>query len=118
MQNNSRVQGVDLMSTAGSARKDLIIKALREKQLKDETEQLRLEVAGLIASRKPGGQVEADFCKFPTPQLSRALNEELKDYKVVGRITVNGNSDEVRIKKVPIIIGPKDLKQIHQKILS
>jgi dynactin 1 len=116
--NNSRVQGIDLMSTAGSARKDLVIKSLREKQLKDETEQLRLEVAGLIASRKPGGQVDADFCKFPTPQMSRALNEELKDYKVVGRITVNGNSDEVRIKTIPIIIGPKDLKQIHQRILS
>ena len=111
-------KGIDLMTTAGSARKDLIIKALREKQLKDETEQLRLEIARLIASRKPGGQVDADFCKFPTPQLSRALNEDLSDYKVVGRITVNGNCDEVKIKTVPIIVGPADLKQIHNKIMS
>merc|ERR1719273_2713202 len=117
-QPNNRTEGVDLMSTAGSARKDLIIKALREKQLKDETEQLRLEVARLIASRKPGGQVDADFCKFPTPQLSRALKEDLSDYKVVGRITMNGNSDEVRIKTVPIIVGPQDLRRIHQKVLS
>ena len=111
-------KGIDLMATAGSARKDLIIKSLREKQLKDETEQLRLEVARLIASRKPGGQVDADFCKFPTPQLSRALNEDLSDYKVVGRITVNGNTDDVKIKTVPIIVGPTDLKEIHNKIMS
>ena len=116
---NKRADGVDLMATAGSARKDLILKSLRDKQIKDEFEQLRLEVARLIASRKPGGQVEADFCKFPTPQLSRALNEDLKDYKVVGRIRVDGNiSDQVKIKTVPIIVGPKDLRQIHQKILS
>jgi len=111
-------KGIDLMTTAGSARKDLIIKALREKQLKDETEQLRLEIARLIASRKPGGQVDADFCKFPTPQLSRALKEDLSDYKVVGRITVNGNCDDVKIKTVPIIVGPGDLKEIHNKIMS
>ena len=88
------------------------------KQIKDEAEQLRIEVARLIASRKPGGQVEADFCKFPSPQLSKALQEDLSDYKVVGRITMNGNSDEVRIKTVPIIVGPQDLRRIHQKVLS
>ena len=106
------------MATAGSARKDLIIRSLQEKQIKDEAEQLRLEVARLIASRKPGGLVEADFCKFPSPQLSKALQEDLSDYKVVGRITMNGNSDEVRIKTVPIIVGPQDLRRIHQKVLS
>ena len=114
----TRAEGVDLMSIAGSARKDLIIKSLQEKQIKDEAEQLRLEVTRLIASRKPGGQVEADFCKFPTPQLSRALNEDLMDYKVVGRITVNGNNNEVKIRTVPVIVGPRDLRQIHQKVLS
>ena len=117
-QAKNRDKGIDLMATAGSSRKDLIIKALREKQLKDEFEQLRIESARLIASRKPGGQVDADFCKFPTPQLSRALIEDLSDYKVVGRITVNGSCDEVKIKTVPIIVGPSDLKQIHNRILS
>merc|ERR1712223_1911900 len=114
----NKAEGVDPMATAGSARKDLIIRSLQEKQIKDEAEQLRLEVARLIASRKPGGQVEADFCKFPSPQLSKALQEDLSDYKVVGRITMNGNSDEVRIKTVPIIVGPQDLRRIHQKVLS
>jgi len=116
---NKRQDGIDIMATAGAPRKDLVIKYLRDKQIRDEAEQLRLEVARLIASRKPGGQVDADFCKFPSPQLGKALNEDLKDYKIVGRIRVGGGiEDNAKIKTVPLIVGPKDLKQIHQKVLE
>ena len=113
-----RKEDVDLMSLAGSGRKDLVLKQLREKQLKDEAEQLRLEVVRLLASRKPGGLVDADFCKFPSPQVSKALMENLEDYTVVGRIRLKGDMNNIDIKTVPLIVGPKDLKQIHQKVMA
>ena len=40
---------------------------LRDKKLEQETDRLRMEVVRLIASRKPGGQIDSDFCRFPSP---------------------------------------------------
>jgi hypothetical protein len=39
---------------------------LRDKKLEQETDRLRLEVVRLIASKKPGGQIDSDFCRFPS----------------------------------------------------
>ena len=100
---------------ADTARKDLITQAIRDKSLKVESEKLRLEVARFLASRRPGGEVEADFCKFPSPQLSRSINE--KDYALVGRIKLSAGHESVGLKTVPLIVGPKDLHMIHQKVL-
>ena len=40
---------------------------LRDKKFELESEKLRMEVVRLIASRKPGGQIDSDFCRFPSP---------------------------------------------------
>ena len=40
---------------------------LRDKKLGLDTEKLRMEVVRLLASKKPGGLVDADFCRFPSP---------------------------------------------------
>ena len=40
---------------------------LRDKKFEQESERLRMEVIRLIASRKPGGQIDTDFCRFPSP---------------------------------------------------
>jgi len=50
---------VDQFSLAGQI--------LRDKKLEQETEKLRMEVVRLMASRKPGGQVDSDLCRFPSP---------------------------------------------------
>lgn len=44
----------------------LMAQSLRSKKLEIEGEKLKMEIVRLIASKKPGGQIEADFCKFPS----------------------------------------------------
>jgi len=44
----------------------LMAQTLRSKKLEMEGEKLKMEIVRLIASKKPGGQIEADFCKFPS----------------------------------------------------
>lgn len=49
--------------------------------------------------------------------LCRALSE--KDYQLVGRVRIGGmESIPVENHKVPVIIGPRDLYHIHQKVLG
>ena len=80
-------------------------------ELQKDTEHLRLEVARLLASKKPGGQVEADFAQFPTPLMAKAMLE--KDCTLVGRVKLAAKT----VKTVPLIVGPQELKQIHQTVL-
>ncbi len=80
-------------------------------QLQKDTEHLRLEVARLLASKRPGGQVEADFAQFPTPLMAKAMLE--KDCQIVGRVKLTSKT----VKTVPLIVGPSELKQIHQTVL-
>ena len=80
-------------------------------ELQKDTEHLKLEVARLVASKKPGGQVEADFAQFPTPLMAKAMLE--KNCKVVGRLRLASKT----VKTVPLIVGPQELKQIHQTVL-
>ena len=80
-------------------------------ELQKDTEHLRLEVARLLASKKPGGQVEADFAQFPTPLMAKAMQE--KDCTLVGRVKLAAKT----VKTVPLIVGPQELKQIHQTVL-
>ena len=80
-------------------------------QLQKDTEHLRLEVARLLASKRPGGQVDADFAQFPTPLMAKAMLE--KDCKIVGRVKLTSKT----VKTVPLIVGPSELKQIHQTVL-
>lgn len=83
-----------------------------QKELHLETDALKLEIARLIAARKPGGQVEADFAIFPTPLMAKAMLE--KDCKVVGRLRMSSKP----IKTVPLIVGPQELRNIHQSVLG
>lgn len=99
----------------GGGRKDLIARAVRDKGLKAEAERLRLDVARFVASKRLGGEVEADFCKFPSIQMGKAIQE--KDYSLVGRVRLAQAAADSQLKTVPLIVGPKDLNQIHQKIL-
>jgi hypothetical protein len=99
---------------------NLINRGLQEREFQRETEQLRLEVARLVASKKAGGQIEADFANFPTPLMARAMLE--KDCRLVGRVrpvktAANGGKTTV-LKTVQLIVGPKDLKQIHQSVMT
>ena len=86
-------------------------KYLVERELERETDELKLDIARLVASRKPGGQVEADFAQFPTPLMAKAMLE--KDCKVVGRLKLCNKP----VKTVPLIIGPDELRNIHQTVL-
>ncbi len=93
--------------------------ALEKLELRRETDRLRLEIARLVASRKPGGIVQADFTQFPTPQMAKSLAE--KDYSVVGRLRpslCSRPATGVELKTVPLIVGPKDLSQIHRAVLA
>ena len=83
-----------------------------QKELHLETDALKLEISRLIAARKPGGQVEADFAHFPTPLMAKAMLE--KDCKVVGRLRISAKP----IKTVPLIVGPQELRHIHQTVLG
>ena len=83
-----------------------------QKELHLETDALKLEIARLIAARKPGGQVEADFALFPTPLMAKAMLE--KDCKLVGRLRMSSKP----IKTVPLIVGPQELRNIHQSVLG
>ncbi len=47
---------------------------LREKKFEQESDRLRMEVVRLIASRKPGGQIDSDFCRFPSPGNNFFIN--------------------------------------------
>jgi len=47
--------------------------------------------------------------------LCRALSE--KDYQLVGRVRFGG-VDQTEVQKVPLLIGPKDLHIIHQKVMG
>ena len=87
-------------------------KNVLQKELHLETDALKLEIARLIAARKPGGQVEADFAQFPTPLMAKAMLE--KDCKVVGRLKLSSKP----IKTVPLIVGPQELRNIHQSVLG
>jgi len=109
---------VDYDMAAGSGRKDLIARAVRDKSLQAEAEKLRLDVARFMASKTLGGEVEADFCKFPSNQLSKSIQES--NYSVVGRVRLapatTAKATSPQLKTVPLIVGPKELHQIHQKI--
>jgi hypothetical protein len=85
---------------------------MMQKELHNETNTLRLDIARLIAARKPGGQVEADFAHVPTPLMAKAMLE--KDCKVVGRLKLSSKP----IKTVPLIVGPQELLHIHQTVLG
>ncbi len=109
----------------------LMAQTLRSKKLEIEGEKLKMEIVRLIAARKPGGQIEADFCKFPSKgrkktyikkhkfnipnsiDLARALSE--RDYQVIGRIRIG---QQPQFKKVPLLVGTKDLHLIHQKVIG
>ena len=69
-----------------------------------------------MASKRVGGEVEADFCKFPSPLLGKSINES--EYSLVGRIKMpaSDSTAATKLKTVPLIVGPRDLQQIHQKI--
>lgn len=90
-------------------------KALRDRVLKRETDQLKIDIARLLAAKRPGGQVETDFCRFPTPLMSRAIDES--EYTLVGRVNVSSDKQPL-LKTVPLIIGPKDLQQIHNTVMA
>ena len=47
--------------------------------------------------------------------LCRALSE--KDYTLVGRVRIAGTDSE-KNSKVPLLIGPRDLHLIHQKVFG
>ena len=83
-----------------------------ERELQKETELLKEDISNLIWSRKPGGKIQADFREFPTPLMSKAMLE--KDFQVVGRVKLAPQP----IKTVPLIIGPQDLRQIHQTVIG
>ena len=51
----------------GSVDQTVVTQILRDKRLEQETDRLRMEVVRLMASRKPGGQVDSDLCRFPSP---------------------------------------------------
>ena len=85
---------------------------LIEKELSLETESLKLEIARMIAGRKPGGQISADFAQFPTPLMARAMAE--KDCTMVGRVRLASKP----VKTVPLILGPQELRNIHQSVLA
>merc|ERR1711974_322097 len=94
-------------------RKDLVVRAVRDKSLREESERLRLDVARFMASKRVGGEVEADFCKFPSPLLGKSINES--QYSLVGRIKMPASDPAAtKLKTVPLIVGPRDLKQIHE----
>lgn len=86
-------------------------KNLVRKELKQETDNLKLEIARLISSRTPGGQIQADFAEFPTPLMAKSMLE--KDCKLVARVKLAPKA----VKSVPLIIGSGDLKRIHQTVL-
>ena len=87
-------------------------KSWLERELQQETEVLKNDIARLAWSKKPGGHVQADFREFPTPLMTKAMHE--KDYQIVGRVKLVPNP----VKTVPLIIGPKDLRQIHQTVIG
>ena len=98
------------------------VRAVRDRSLQTEAERLRLDVARFVASKRLGGEVEADFCKFPSNQLSKSIQES--EYSVVGRVSLPATAKvgppsaaaAAGLKTVPLIVGPKELHQIHQKI--
>jgi len=59
MKNRSDISGENVDHFVGDI--------LREKKFEQESDRLRMEVVRLIASRKPGGQIDSDFCRFPSP---------------------------------------------------
>ena len=60
----------------------------------------------------PGGHVQADFREFPTPLMTKVMHE--KNYQIVGRVKLVPKP----VKTVPLIIGPADLRQIHQTVIG
>ena len=89
---------------------------LVEKELQLETEALKMEIARLISARQPGGQIQADFAEFPTPLMARAMLE--RNCKVVGRIRLTAADSCNSLKTVPLIVGPQELRNIHQTVLA
>ena len=59
-------------------------KSWRDRELKQETEVLKEDIAKLMWSKKPGGKIQSDFREFPTPLMAKAMLE--KDCQVVGRV--------------------------------
>lgn len=83
---------------------------------------LFFQVAKLRASKLPGGEVQSTFCKFPSPQFGKALNEG--DYTCVGNISLNSGCRKTtkaampEFKTVPLIVGLQDLRVIHQTVMG
>ena len=82
------------------------------------------KVAKLRASKRPGGEVQTSFCKFPSPQFGKAFSE--KDYTCVGNISLNSSCGAKKtttttmpeIKTIPLIVGLQDLRVIHQTVMG
>ena len=113
------LQGIHDVEGAGLMHANILRK--EGKSLQTEAERLRLDVARFVASKRLGGEVEADFCKFPSNQLSKSIQES--EYSVVGRVSLPATAKvgppsaaAAGLKTVPLIVGPKELHQIHQKI--
>ena len=64
---SDEIANVDVGVDHGSVDQMMVSQILRDKRLEQETERLRMEVVRLMASRKPGGQVDSDLCRFPSP---------------------------------------------------
>ena len=91
-------------------------RTLAQKQLRQETEDLRCEIARFLAARKPGGLIETELTPFPTPLMARAMLES--NCKTIGRVRIAPNGNAAKLHTVPLIVGPSELKQIHQTVLA
>jgi len=63
----NRDKALDAVELSSVDQFSLVGQILRDRKLEQETEKLRMEVVRLLASKKPGGLVDSDFCRFPSP---------------------------------------------------
>lgn len=91
----------------------MLAQRAKQEKLKQEAEQLQLDVARLRAAKKFGGQVKADWTDFPSNQFSKALREG-DHYAVVGKIRLPSEKTET----VPVLVGFEELRKIHKTVLA
>ena len=89
----------------------------RRARLRAKAEELQAEIARLKAARRPGGRVETAMTTFTSPQFAKAERETA--FQLVAKITLpSSSSSSEKVRTVPLIVGPSQLRQIHAKVMG
>ncbi len=97
-----------------TAETELALRSERQRALLRQADELQLEVARLRAARTPGGSVSTELgAEFPSNVFARAYAE--KELSLVGRLRLPAGSSS---EAVPIVVGPSELRKIHQSLLA